>query len=133
MANSRFFTRYQTALDRRLFRLERKYRARIYKELQRQRDELIETGTFTSRFEPIFREVYTKAKKANPELPDNIKMFISDSKEPNAFATGRKTICVTKGLLNYTDEQIKGVLAHEFGHLAHKDTDAIYNVIISSW
>ena len=84
------------------------------------------------RFEPIFREVYMKAKKANPELPDNIKMFISDSKEPNAFATGRKTICVTKGLLNYTDEQIKGVLAHEFGHLAHKDTDAILVVAVGN-
>ena len=84
------------------------------------------------RFEPIFREVYSKAKKANPELPDTIKMFISDSKEPNAFATGRKTICVTKGLLNYTDEQIKGVLAHEFGHLAHKDTDAILVVAVGN-
>ena len=58
MANSRFFTRYMTALDRRLFRLERKYRAKIYKELQRQRDELVETGTFTSRFEDVFRELY---------------------------------------------------------------------------
>jgi len=38
--------------------LERKYRAKIYKELQRQRDELIETGTFTSRYEDIFRELY---------------------------------------------------------------------------
>lgn len=58
MTNSRFFTRYQTALDRRLFRLERKYRAKIYKELQRQRDELMDTGSFTSQFEPIFRELY---------------------------------------------------------------------------
>ena len=84
------------------------------------------------RFEPIFREVYIKAKKANPELPDSIRMFISDSREPNAFATGRKTVCVTKGLLNYTDEQIKGVLAHEFGHLAHKDTDAILVVAVGN-
>ncbi len=38
--------------------MERKYRAKIYKELQRQRDELIETGTFTSRYEDIFRELY---------------------------------------------------------------------------
>ena len=58
MKHSRFFTRYQTALDRRMFRLERKYRAKIYKELQRQRDELIETGSFISRFEPIFSDLY---------------------------------------------------------------------------
>lgn len=84
------------------------------------------------RLEPIFREVYAKAKQANPELPNDIKMFISDSKEPNAFATGRKTVCVTKGLLNYSDEQIKGVLAHEFGHLAHKDTDSILVVAVGN-
>ena len=84
------------------------------------------------RFEPLFREVYAQAKKANPELPNNIKMFISDSEDPNAFATGRRTVCVTKGLMKYTDDQIKGVLAHEFGHLAHKDTDAILIVSVGN-
>lgn len=85
-----------------------------------------------ARFEPIFNEVYAKAKTANPELPDNIQLFVNDSDEPNAFATGRKTVCVTKGLLTYSDEQIKGVLAHEFGHLAHKDTDTILVVSVGN-
>ena len=85
-----------------------------------------------SRLEPIFREVYSQAKALNPELPDNIKMFMSASNEPNAFATGRKTVCVTQGLLNYSDEQIKAVLGHEFGHLAHKDTDAILVVAVGN-
>ena len=85
-----------------------------------------------SRLEPIFREVYMKAKQANPELPENIKMFISGDNEPNAFATGRRTVCVTAGLLRYSDEQIKGVLAHEFGHLAHKDTDLILVVSVGN-
>ncbi len=84
------------------------------------------------RFEPLFREVYSQAKMANPELPNDIKMFISESEEPNAFATGRKTVCVTKGLTSYSDEQIKGVLSHEFGHLAHKDTDAILIVTVGN-
>lgn len=93
--------------------------------------------TVLARMEPLFREVYAKAKAMNPELPDNIQMFMSESTEPNAFATGRKTLCITRGLLNYSDEQIKGVLGHEFGHLAHKDTDtilvvAVGNMIISA-
>lgn len=58
MANSRFFTRYATALDRRLFRLERKYRAMIYKELQREQKEFIETGNFTTDMSAIFSELY---------------------------------------------------------------------------
>ena len=36
---------------------------------------------------------------------------------PNAFATGRKTICVTEGMLSMPVEQIKATLGHEFGHL----------------
>lgn len=87
---------------------------------------------YISRLEPIFREVYSQAKALNPELPNDIKMFMSDSDEPNAFATGRKTVCVTRGLLNYSDQQIKGVLGHEFGHLAHKDTDSILVVAVGN-
>lgn len=92
----------------------------------------IKDPVILERLQPLFREVYETAKQHNPELPDDIKMFMSDSDEPNAFATGRKTLCVTRGLLLYSDEQIKGVLAHEFGHLAHKDTDTILVVAVGN-
>lgn len=85
-----------------------------------------------ARLQPIFDEVYAKAKAKNPELPDKVTLFINESDDPNAFATGRKTVCVTRGLFNYSDEHIKGVLAHEFGHLAHKDTDAILVVSVGN-
>jgi len=46
---------------------------------------------------------------------------------PNAFATGRSpshsAVAVTQGLLRaLTWEQIEGVLAHELGHVKHRDT-----------
>lgn len=90
-----------------------------------------------ARIEPLFQQAYAKAKKLTPELPDNVKLFMSEDTEPNAFATGRKTLCITRGLLYYSDEQILGVMGHEFGHLAHKDTDiilvvAVGNMIISA-
>lgn len=87
---------------------------------------------YIDRLTPLFTEVYEKAKKMNPEILDNVKIFMTDSEEPNAFATGRRTICISKGLLKYPDEQIKAVLAHEFGHLAHKDTDAILIVSVGN-
>ena len=34
-------------------------------------------------------------------------------------------MCVTRGLLSHSDEEIKATLGHEFGHLAHKDTDRV--------
>jgi len=51
------------------------------------------------------------------------QLFISDANYPNALATGLKTVAVTRGLLKTaTPEEIKGVLAHEVGHLIHGDT-----------
>ena len=84
------------------------------------------------RLEPLFAEVYYKAKKQHPELPGNIRMFMIEDESPNAFATGKRTVCVTRGLLNLSDEEIKGVLGHEFGHLVHQDTDRILVVTIGN-
>lgn len=88
--------------------------------------------------EPIFREVYDKAKKLDPSISDSVKLYMNHDEAPNAFATGRKTICVTEGMLNMPVEQIKATLGHEFGHLAHKDTDlilvvAVGNLIVSAF
>lgn len=57
---------------------------------------------------------------------------MNNDESPNAFATGRKTICVTRGLLNVPESQIKATLAHEFGHLSHKDTDLILVVTVGN-
>ncbi len=75
-----------------------------------------------ARLRPIFDEVYANAKAKNPSLSDNVKLYVNGNDTPNAFATGRSTVCVTSGLLKLSDAEIKGILGHEFGHLAHKDT-----------
>ena len=88
--------------------------------------------------EPIFREVYDKARAQDPSISDKVKIYMNHDEAPNAFATGRKTICVTEGMLSMPVEQIKATLGHEFGHLAHKDTDlilvvAVGNLIVSAF
>lgn len=40
----------------------------------------------------------------------------------NAFALGRRTVIITSGALEFDDEALSGVFAHEFGHLANRDT-----------
>lgn len=85
-----------------------------------------------ARIDPIFNRVYAQAKRATPELSDKIRYFISYDSAPNAFATGRRTVCITAGLLKLPDPMIYGVLAHEFGHLAHKDTDLILVVSVGN-
>jgi heat shock protein HtpX len=116
----------------------------------------IDDPNILNRLEPLFLEVKERAKNAQTDfiIDDNIQLYISDDDSINAFAMGRRTVCVTRGLLQLNDEQIKGVLGHEFGHLASHDTEltllitvgnfiitaivtvirvilAIYNVIIS--
>ena len=76
-----------------------------------------------NRILPSVQHVYRKAKTDTPSLPDNIILKVMYDPNPNAFAVGRKTICVTEGLFDLPDEMIEGIFAHEFGHLALHHTD----------
>lgn len=75
---------------------------------------------------PIFEEVYENAKEKDQKLNNNIKLYIIDNMYVNAFAIGRKTIAVTKGAVQtFSQDELKGVIAHEFGHLSNGDTKAL--------
>ena len=92
----------------------------------------IKRKDYLDRLMPLFEEVYAQAKVKDPTISDSVKLYMSDNLSPNAFATGRKTICVTKGFMGFTDAQIKGTLAHEFAHLAHKDTDFVLLISVGN-
>ena len=85
-----------------------------------------------ARVMPAFREVYGKAKTADRTIPDDVELFMNEDTGMNAFAIGRKTICITKGMLTAEDDVLKAVLGHEFGHLANKDTDMILMISVGN-
>ena len=65
------------------------------------------------------------------------KLYVVDSNQPNAFATGRdpehSVICVTKGLLEKLDYyELEGVVAHELSHIKNYDIrlSAVISVMV---
>lgn len=63
------------------------------------------------------------AERANLPMPT---VAISDSAQPNAFATGRNpghaVVCATRGLLEtLSRDEVEGVMAHELMHVKHRD------------
>ena len=60
-------------------------------------------------------------------LPAMPRIFIIDTSVPNAFAVGlkpeRACVAVTSGLLErLSRDELQGVIAHELGHIANRDT-----------
>ena len=54
------------------------------------------------------------------------KVYILPGDTPNAFATGRNpehaAVAATEGILQLlTDDELEGVIAHEFAHIKHRD------------
>jgi heat shock protein HtpX len=64
------------------------------------------------------------ARNAGLPMP---KVYLIDTPQPNAFATGRNpenaAVAATTGLLrNLSANEIAGVMAHELGHVKNRDT-----------
>jgi heat shock protein HtpX len=62
----------------------------------------------------------------NAGMPEP-KVYLIDTPQPNAFATGRNpenaAVAVTSGLLRSLDrEELAGVIAHELAHIRNHDT-----------
>ena len=71
-----------------------------------------------SRLVPIVTRVHNKALERTPGMTRVIKLKVLYDSNPNAFALGRHTVCITEGLMSLSDDKIEGIIAHEIGHLA---------------
>lgn len=72
-------------------------------------------------FYGVVREL---SQRAGLPMP---KVYVMDSPQPNAFATGRNpshaAVCVSTGLLQaLSRDELSGVIAHELSHIKNHDT-----------
>jgi len=71
----------------------------------------------------LFDMVARVARDADLPMP---RVYVMDSPQPNAFATGRSprhaAVAVTTGIRRIlTDRELRGVLGHEMAHVANRD------------
>jgi len=84
----------------------------------------------------LFDMIGEVARRANMPMP---RVYIMDSPQPNAFATGRSpkhaAVAVTTGIRELlTDRELFGVLGHEISHVKNRDilTSSIVATIASA-
>ena len=71
----------------------------------------------------LYKMVQRLANNAQLPMP---KVYVIPERQPNAFATGRNpenaAVACTAGLLELMDSnELSGVIAHELGHIKHRD------------
>lgn len=72
----------------------------------------------------LYKVVKEVSRLSNLPMP---KVYVIPSEQSNAFACGRSpkhsAVACTEGILKLmTEEELKGVLAHEFAHIKNRDT-----------
>lgn len=79
-----------------------------------------QNSTIYYRIQPVVQRLTQRMGLPMPRL------WVTPEDSPNAFATGRNpnhaSVAVTAGLVQLmNDEELEGVIAHELGHVLHRD------------
>ncbi len=93
----------------------------------------IATDTEKERLLDIFQSVKERGEAYSKMIDYDLNLYIVDSVSVNAFAVGRHTIAVTRGLMaTMNDDEIEAIIAHEIGHIVNGDGQVSLLVSLAS-
>lgn len=75
-------------------------------------------GADAERLQRLWEDVCQRAGLSS----HTFRLYILEDRDYNAYAFGRNRVVVHRGLMEFPDDPLKGILAHELGHLKHRDT-----------
>jgi len=95
---------------------EKKYGRQVYAEISKS------APLYFDPYVSIYMGIIKTRLETAADLPLPIKLTVIESSTLNAFATMGGYVFITTGLLEQADkeEEVAGVLAHEFGHVGHR-------------
>ncbi|MGD0661588.1 MAG: M48 family metalloprotease [Syntrophorhabdales bacterium] len=95
---------------------EKKYGRQVYVEISKS------TGLYADPYASIYMGIIKTRLESAADLPLSIKLTIIESSTLDAFATVGGYVFMTTGLMEQADkeEEIAGVLGHEFGHVGKR-------------
>ncbi len=70
-----------------------------------------------------FAEAYVEAKRIDPNLSDNIHLYMCDVNYPDAYAFGRTTILVSDSASQMPQNELKILLLEKFAQISNYDSD----------
>ncbi|UMZ73023.1 M48 family metalloprotease [Natranaerofaba carboxydovora] len=84
-----------------------------------------------NRIDSLWNEVKKESEINLEEFNVKPEFFMLNDNFVNAFALGSNTVIFTRGFLSVsTDEEFKGILAHELGHLVNHDTKVLLAALL---
>jgi Zn-dependent protease with chaperone function len=93
-------------------------------------------GREKSKLEPLLSDVIAQVNKeyTTNYQPKDFKIKVSEDKITNAFALWYNTLIINRGAFDaLNDEQLRAIMAHEFGHLYYRDSVRSIALIFSSF
>lgn len=72
-----------------------------------------------------FSNAYTIAKRKNPIISNNIKLYVFEGMAIDGYAIGRHTICLSSAALNLPEQDLTTLLLMKFAQFSHHDSEIL--------